>query len=236
MKYSPESTKKEQELFNSLLDLKNKKVLEIGCGAGDYTLKIAPLVKELVAIDISEDVIEEAKKRNIPENVFFKVCDASKLDFKDKTFDCIFSAFTLHEADPKKQYSILKECHRVLKENGKFCILEITLEDPEILTTDPVTGTNHEKLVNIALDNVKKSVQERLFSKKMEKTYWAAYLWEDLEEAIKDIIDYLNSVMKKDADEKKIRKRLFEVLGKLADNKPIKAPVKFRIIVLKKGL
>src|SRR5262249_26879334 len=39
------------------------KVLELGCGTGLYTERIAPLCRELVAVDISELLLEQAKRR-----------------------------------------------------------------------------------------------------------------------------------------------------------------------------
>ena len=45
------------------LDHRRKRVLELGCGTGLYTEHLAPFCRELVAIDISEALLAQARQR-----------------------------------------------------------------------------------------------------------------------------------------------------------------------------
>ena len=55
------------------LNLKNKVVLDAGCGSGYTTNYFSQFTKEIYGIDISEKDIEEAKERYNATNLFFKI-------------------------------------------------------------------------------------------------------------------------------------------------------------------
>lgn len=94
------------------------KVLDVGCGAGDFCEAITfyrPDL-ELFGIDISEKAIAVAKKR-VPL-AKFKVSDAQKIPFANNSFDAVL-CFDLieHVEFPQK---VLGEINRVLKSKGTF--------------------------------------------------------------------------------------------------------------------
>ncbi|MBG0759300.1 SAM-dependent methyltransferase [Vibrio cidicii] len=58
-----------KSVFNQLLDrvdLQGARVLDFGCGTGLLTQKMSPLVKDIVALDASEEMIEELDKKQLP--------------------------------------------------------------------------------------------------------------------------------------------------------------------------
>jgi len=73
MKHYNTLSKTEEDVrqINRLVDVKNKSVLEIGCGTGRITFPLAERAGEIVAFDIDENATEEALKRNQNENVKF---------------------------------------------------------------------------------------------------------------------------------------------------------------------
>lgn len=108
-------------LFYALKALKNVKkgkLLDIGCGVGDFADAFSFYRKDLklYAIDISSKAIKLAKKRNA--KVQFKVADAQKLPYPDNYFDVV-TVFDLieHVQHPTK---VIKEVYRVLKPGGIF--------------------------------------------------------------------------------------------------------------------
>jgi|SRR3989344_2999245 len=89
------------------------KVLDVGCGVGQVSNFLAGRGYNVIGTDISQLLIEEAKKNG---KANFRVMDALNLEFEDKRFDCVISAETIeHIPDPEK---MLSEIHRVLKNGG----------------------------------------------------------------------------------------------------------------------
>lgn len=106
-----------EELINLLDPKKNERILDLGCGSGQLTSKINELVKEIIGIDISPEMIQDAKSKF--KNIDFQVADASSFRFKEK-FDAIFSNATLHWVTNYK--SAIKCMFENLKSNGKIVL------------------------------------------------------------------------------------------------------------------
>ena len=87
--------KNEVHALKAMAEWRNKRVLEIGCGNGRLTRRLAHLGAQLTAIDPDRKSIAIAK-RDLPERlsdrVRFKVGSASDLKFPEQTFDiAVFS-------------------------------------------------------------------------------------------------------------------------------------------------
>jgi ubiquinone/menaquinone biosynthesis C-methylase UbiE len=100
----------------------------LACGYGRFTIPLASQGYNIRGIDISPNLIKEAKLRAKKNNltIDFKLGDMRKLPYKDKSFDaiiCMWSAFSelTKELDQVKS---LKEMLRVLNEGG-IALLEI---------------------------------------------------------------------------------------------------------------
>lgn len=99
---------------------KKSKVLEIGAGTGNYCSLIKELTEcQIEGIDSSKEMIKKAKQLN--KNIQFKVGDALDLPFKEQSFDFIFYFDVIHHT--KNLRKCFKEAYRVLKTNGKVCII-----------------------------------------------------------------------------------------------------------------
>ena len=92
------------------------KLLELGCGTGEFTELLASSVKEWAATDFSKQMVDNASKRLNISNVIYRVEDATALSFDDNSFDAVMIANTLHVMP--NSAAALKEIHRVLKNNG----------------------------------------------------------------------------------------------------------------------
>ena len=101
-----------------LPELKQKKVLEVGCGICTFCNEAAPFVSEIYAIDI-ENKMQYIKKH---PNLIFKMMDASKLEFRPMSFDTVVYYNTVGHLERVIGESI-DESLRVLKLDGKlvFC-------------------------------------------------------------------------------------------------------------------
>lgn len=95
---------------------KDQKVLELACGSGQLTDVLASKVNTWIATDFSPNMVNETSKRVKLQNVTFEVCDATKTNYPDNSFDVIIISNALHiMPNPDKA---LKEIKRILKEDG----------------------------------------------------------------------------------------------------------------------
>ena len=93
-----------------------KAVLELATGPGMIAKHIACAAKSVVATDFSPNMIETAKKGEVPQNVTFEVADATSLPYADKAFDLVVIANALRIIpEPQKALAQIK---RVLKDGG----------------------------------------------------------------------------------------------------------------------
>ncbi|NQV00047.1 MAG: methyltransferase domain-containing protein [Parcubacteria group bacterium] len=102
----------------------DKKILDICTGTGDLAIEFAKQGNEVIGIDLSEEMIEIATKKNKFENLKFKVEDATKLSFENESFDVVTSSFGLHEMPKEIMLKTLDEVKRVLKINGQFISID----------------------------------------------------------------------------------------------------------------
>jgi ubiquinone/menaquinone biosynthesis C-methylase UbiE len=114
-----------RRIIKEIPSVKNKKVLDVGCGRGELVFwSIRSGAKLAVGIDYSKQAIVLSKKakakqnKNIKEKVLFKLMDGKKMSFKDKEFDAVFFTEVLEHLYPEEQRIVLKEIRRVLSDDG----------------------------------------------------------------------------------------------------------------------
>ncbi|MGH6979590.1 MAG: class I SAM-dependent methyltransferase, partial [Stellaceae bacterium] len=75
------------------------RVLDLGCGGGHAAFAVAEHVKEVVAYDLSQEMVEavaaEAKRRGL-SNVTIRQGAVETLPFKDSEFDFVMTRFSMH--------------------------------------------------------------------------------------------------------------------------------------------
>ncbi len=93
-----------------------ERILDLGCGHGGLTAKLAALVPngEVIGIDASEGMIRVARAHE-SANLRFLLMDINDLNFNQE-FDVIFSNATLHWI--KDHVRLLANCHRALRPAG----------------------------------------------------------------------------------------------------------------------
>tara|TARA_Y100000310_G_scaffold329906_1_gene400582 strand:+ start:3660 stop:4400 length:741 start_codon:yes stop_codon:yes gene_type:complete len=100
-------------------DVKNKVVLDMGCGFGDHSRKLSQKgAKKIIGFDLSKELIRFANEQKIP-NCEFEVGNLNqKLQYKSGYFDVVFAGLAIHYI--KNLNQLFKEVKRVLKKNGIF--------------------------------------------------------------------------------------------------------------------
>lgn len=102
---------------------REKRVLEIGCGAGTDSLQFARAGAELHSIDLTSAAVELTRRRLEVYGLDgeIRIADAENLPFPENNFDLVYSWGVLHHT-PDTQKA-LAEVHRVLKCGGRFVIM-----------------------------------------------------------------------------------------------------------------
>lgn len=99
-------------------------VLDVGCGPGEFTLRVAGKARSVIGIDPSSTALALAR-RNLAhvgfKNVSFRYGDIKRLPFPRKTFDLVYSRRGPASVDKHN----LREVLRVLRKDGTF--MEITI-------------------------------------------------------------------------------------------------------------
>ena len=108
--------------IKSIKFVNKKKILDAGCGFGQWSFALSQSNYKVIGIDYSKKRIKIAnkiKKKNNFKNVSFIEGSLESLPFKNETFDAIFSYSVIYHTNYER--SIL-EMKRVLKNNGKLYI------------------------------------------------------------------------------------------------------------------
>jgi ubiquinone/menaquinone biosynthesis C-methylase UbiE len=104
---------------------RGSKVLDIGCGVGRFTRKVAERAREVVGIDLSESDIERARTLTTNRNVRFEVMNGESLTFPSETFDVVVARWVYHHL---RQKLVHKQIARVLKKGGRLVVVDIVSE------------------------------------------------------------------------------------------------------------
>lgn len=111
--------------FKEMLGIvKNKRILDIGCGVGSISFYLAQKGAKVTGIDLSANLIEyckkEAKRRKL--EIQFKEMNAQIPDFEDESFDIIVGSRVVHHIPEIEVF--FKECMRLLKKGGFIAFIE----------------------------------------------------------------------------------------------------------------
>ena len=113
-----------------------ERALDSGTGAGTLALALAPLVREVVGVDLVPELLERARE-GAPKNVTFVEGDATKLPFESGSFDLSCSRRTLHHiARPERAVS---ELARVTAPGGRVFV------DDQIAPVDPLVALDLDR-------------------------------------------------------------------------------------------
>ena len=106
--------------------VKNKKILDIGCGVGDFSIMFAKMGAHITGIDISKKAIEKAKKKVHKRTFFinFLITSIEDMNFPMQSFDIITSFTVLQHISDKKLSLSVRKMVNSLKFGGYIYLLE----------------------------------------------------------------------------------------------------------------
>lgn len=98
------------------------KILDIGCGTGNFSFKLAKMGCKVVGVDISDEMLSIAKEKAERDGIeieFYNM-DVYDLDFTDESFDAAFSMAAFESIrEPERA---INEIFRVVKEKGSILV------------------------------------------------------------------------------------------------------------------
>jgi ubiquinone/menaquinone biosynthesis C-methylase UbiE len=101
-------------------------VLDVGCGPGYLTSLAAQAAPagRAVGVDVSEPMIEEARRKRASANCSFVVGKAEALDLPDASFDVVLSSLAVHHIPEDARARAFAEMFRVLRPGGRVLIAD----------------------------------------------------------------------------------------------------------------
>lgn len=108
-----------ETLKRMLPDFQGKRVLDLGCGFGwhcQYAMENG--AASAVGVDISEKMLEEARKKNQYSQVEYQRCAMEDIEFEEESFDCVISSLAFHYLESFSD--IAEKVYRYLAPGGDF--------------------------------------------------------------------------------------------------------------------
>ncbi len=103
------------------------KILDVATGTGKQAFAFAKKGYDVTGIDLSEEMLKVASKKNKYKNVKFEVADATNMPFENNKFDVSCVSFALHDMPLTIREKVLKEMVRVTKPKGMIVIVDYAL-------------------------------------------------------------------------------------------------------------
>ncbi|XP_070553203.1 malonyl-[acyl-carrier protein] O-methyltransferase-like isoform X2 [Ptychodera flava] len=141
-------------------------LLDVGCGVGGLTALLSKRVARVTALDISPEMIKEAKEISTAENITYSVGDATKLSTYEEyrnSFDKVVAYFSLHWMKDFK--TAVEGIHQSLKPGGQ-CFMNMIQRYPNVI--DNITALNSYT-----------SPKWETFMKRSSQTLWVR--WQDFQ-------------------------------------------------------
>ncbi|NKE57419.1 methyltransferase domain-containing protein [Lentzea sp. PSKA42] len=101
-------------------------VLDVGCGPGYLTSLAAQASPggRAVGVDVSEQMVEEARRKRAGGNCSFVLGKAEALDLPDASFDVVLSSLAIHHIPEEARGQAFAEMFRVLRHGGRVLIAD----------------------------------------------------------------------------------------------------------------
>lgn len=114
-------------------------ILDLGCGAGNFTLRVLQEVGPLRCnlVDLSQPMLDRAEQRVLDAgatSVTACASDLRDLSFEDNSFDCILAGAVLHHLREDEDWlTVFTRLHRWLKPGGRLYVADLVdFDEPDV--------------------------------------------------------------------------------------------------------
>jgi len=172
----------ESDIYDRLLTLDGKHILELGCGSAEITRNIATAGENRKITALEVDEIAHDKNLQITDlpNVTFDLAGAQQIPLQDESVDIVLMFKSLHHVPLELMEPSMIEIRRVLKPGGLAYISEPVFAGDfnEVLRL----FHDEQSVRQAAFDTVKKSVDDGLFQLVEETFFNSPMRFENFEE------------------------------------------------------
>ncbi|MEE2984311.1 MAG: class I SAM-dependent methyltransferase [Pseudomonadota bacterium] len=193
----------DREIYEEVLDLDGKYLIELGCGAADHTRAIAAGGMDRTIIAFEVDAIQHAKNlaSERPSNVAFRYGGAEAIDCDDASADAVFMFKSLHHIPIGSMPRALEEIARVLKPSGHAYISEPIFAGA---FNDIIRLFHDEQAVReAAFDAVRIAVERGLFELESEIFFRAPV-------SFKDFTDFEERIIRATHTDHRLSRKVYE--------------------------
>lgn len=144
---------------------KGETALDMGCGTGEFSKKLAEYGLNVTGIDISKGAISYCKKKYKETKILFDIQDIEKTTYADNSTDIIFFGGVLHHF-PHRQH-VFKEAYRILHKNGRIYAFDPNYYNLVLWVYREKLGIKTQKTENeilVKAEEVRNELQEAGFS------------------------------------------------------------------------
>ena len=155
-----------------------ERALEIGCGKGEFSRRLAARSEHVTALDLSPEMIRLARAASASlSNIDFELADVMQRELPPESFDCIASIATLHHLPLR---DILLKMKAALKSGGALLILDLFQPRGvfDALTNPPAIA------LSVALRLLH---HRRLFSTREARAAWASHELHDIYPTLRQV-------------------------------------------------
>ena len=207
-------SRQNSDVLPSLVELKGKKVADIGCGDGSLTRLMTRHGANVIGVECSKSQLASARAHKPAGNENYSEGLGEDLSFEDAKLDLVVFFNSLHHIALDKQDKALAEAARVLKPGGLVYICEPLAEGQHFELMKPV---HDETVVRAAATQAIGKAAEHGFSQELETTYLHQASYPDYT-AFRARILAINPGLKDHfSDLEKILKNNFDSLGEKTD-------------------